>query len=538
RQKAKSFLRLADLYFDDKRYPPAQQYYDSTAALLPEDHKRAEEVHIRAEVLGDLVEQLNIIAREDSLQAFSELDADEQEKRVRRLIKDREQEEEERQRAEEEARETNANAITPVKPTGPTATGAWYFYNPTQLARGVAEFKKKWGARTNDDNWRRKDKGGSALVEVVEGGEEPEDGKEDAAKEGEPEWKDPANYLKDIPKDSASLTASNERVCEALYLSGMIYKEKLKDIDNAVESFEVLNGRFEDCRYTPESHYQLYRIYLEKERTGSFIAFERKQESGYWADVILERWPDSEFARLVRDPNQLQADEASRQAEEAAYTELYDQFRQRLYVPVITACQRVITDQPRNHLLPKYQLLKAMAVGGMHETEAFRNALLEVTTKFPGTEEAKAAEAMLAALDGQAQGNTPPPPTKDEEGFTVDQGQHYFVLVFPNVGGDVSTIKARIDDFDKQYFRNTPIQITSSILDKNSQVIMLSMFQTREKAMEYYELFKTNQDLLPGINDRGYPMFAISPSNYQRFYTTKDLDGYTAFFGENYLQKQ
>jgi Tfp pilus assembly protein PilF len=30
RQKAKSFLKLADLYFDDKKYPDAQQYYDST----------------------------------------------------------------------------------------------------------------------------------------------------------------------------------------------------------------------------------------------------------------------------------------------------------------------------------------------------------------------------------------------------------------------------------------------------------------------------------------------------------------------------
>ena len=74
RQKAKSFLKLADLYFDDKKYPDAQQYYDSTTTVLAEDHPRFLEVKTRAEVLGDLVEQLDIISREDSLQALAKLD--------------------------------------------------------------------------------------------------------------------------------------------------------------------------------------------------------------------------------------------------------------------------------------------------------------------------------------------------------------------------------------------------------------------------------------------------------------------------------
>ncbi|MBK7287511.1 MAG: hypothetical protein IPI95_10630 [Flavobacteriales bacterium] len=117
------------------------------------------------------------------------------------------------------------------------------------------------------------------------------------------------------------LDSSNSRICEALYLSGMIYKEKLKDVDNAIESFQVLNDRFEDCRFTPESYYQLYRIYLAKEKAGNFMDF-GGASSKHYADIILERWPDSEFARLVRNPDQLQADEAARIAEAQAYEQL------------------------------------------------------------------------------------------------------------------------------------------------------------------------------------------------------------------------
>ncbi|MDX9750516.1 MAG: hypothetical protein RBT71_05500, partial [Flavobacteriales bacterium] len=72
KQKAKTWLKLADLYFDDRAYAPAQVYYDSTRTLLSEEHARYPEVDMRANVLGSLVEQLTIIATEDSLQALAQ----------------------------------------------------------------------------------------------------------------------------------------------------------------------------------------------------------------------------------------------------------------------------------------------------------------------------------------------------------------------------------------------------------------------------------------------------------------------------------
>ncbi|HEY0978014.1 MAG TPA: tetratricopeptide repeat protein [Flavobacteriales bacterium] len=534
RQKAKSFLKLADLYFDDKQYPDAQLYYDSTATLMAPEHTRYEEVTVRAEVLGDLVEQLNIIAREDSLQAFAALDTDEQERRVRRLIRDRQEEEDAREAAEAEARELPPALPAPVPGGGGGGdAGAWYFYNPMQIARGTAEFKKKWGNRPNEDNWRRKDKSGGAVLDLTEGDPEVDPDAPVASKDGdEPEWKKPESYLKDIPRDSASLQASNERVCEALYLSGMIYKEKLKDTDNAIESFEVLNNRFDDCRYTPEAHYQMYRIYLQKEKSGNFMDFGGSSSQAY-ANIILERWPDSEFARLVRNPDQLQADEVRHQAEVAAYEQLYQRFRDGSYVPVITGAEEVITTQPDNHLLAKYHLLKAMAVGGLHEMTAFRNALNAVVTTFPGTDEAKAAVDILANLDRQ--GLQQQAPQRSGPSFAPDAGEHYVVLLYPNSAGQITQATAKISDFNTAHFRTTPFEIKTSVFDAENQVIMIRLFDTKAKAMAYYDAFLANGEMLQGINDRNFPLFPISKGNYQQFYTSKDLDAYVNFFSANYL---
>jgi tetratricopeptide (TPR) repeat protein len=540
RQKAKSFLRLADLYFDDRRYPEAQLYYDSTATLIAEEHKRYEEVITRAEVLGELVEQLNIIAFEDSVQAVAAMSEEDREKLIRKRIKERERAEEEKAAQEAEARELAATAPPPTPKPGAGGSGDgkgnWYFYNPQQVSRGQAEFKKKWGNRKLEDNWRRKDRSGSAISETKDGEEEGEEtASKEGGKEGEPAWKDPANYLKDVPLDSTALEASNERVCSALYVSGTIYKEKLRDVDNAIESFEVLNNRFEECRYTPEAHYQLYRIYLEKEKSGNFFDLEGKG-SAYYAAIIMERWPDSEFARLVKNPDQLMADEKTKQLEQAEYEQLYRTYRQGSYLEAIAGCNQVIANESRNHLLAKYQLLKAMAVGGLREPSAFRNALNEVISRYPGTDEEKAASAILATLDGKGAQKVSEATAEEEEGYLVEDGPHQFALVFPRSAGSVEQTKARLGDFCQSMMKADKLTVNANLLDADHHLVLVTTFPDKAKALTFLGLFNGDRNKLKGLNDKGYDAFVISTANYATLFKTKDLAGYLTFFEANYLQ--
>ncbi|MBL7958155.1 MAG: hypothetical protein JNM49_09350 [Flavobacteriales bacterium] len=533
KQKAKSFLKLADIHFDDRKYEPAQQYYDSTKVILDPEHARFDEVETRARVLGELVEQLAIIDREDSLQKLQGMDPDEVLKKIRGIIREREDAEEEARRKEEEAREAPEPAAKAPAAPAPGGRGNWYFYDPQQIGRGLANFRKKWGNRKLEDNWRRADRSGGALAqgeeeEEEEGGKEGKEGKEAA-------WKDPEFYLRDIPKDDAALAASNARICDALYKSGMIYKEELRDVDNAIESFEVLNNRFEECRFTPESHYQLYRIYLQKENDGWFSL--EGFGSKTYADIILERWPDSQFARLVRDPNLLQADAERRAAEESAYREVYRLFRDRSYYPTITACDKVILEEPDNHFRPKYHFLRAMAIGSTRNIPDFRSALVGVKTEFPGTEEAVRAEELLATLDGAA-GGAPKPKAPEAAPYTKDDGPHTYVVVIPNEGSDMALAMSAVSDFNTAYFGHTPLQVTSGMLGTDQQLLLISPLPSKTKALEYHALFVGNEDMLQGLADQGYPAFAITQANYTLFYKSKDVAGYQAFFLQNYLDGQ
>jgi hypothetical protein len=99
-------------------------------------------------------------------------------------------------------------------------------------------------------------------------------------------------------------------------------------------------------------------------------------------------------------------------------------------------------------------------------------------------------------------------------------------------------IKTTISTFNQANLSSTPVEITSSFLDPQHQVVLLSFFESKAKAMEYYAMFTRGSEQLVGVNDQGYPAFAISQDNYSQLYKSKDVGGYTTFFTENYLDRQ
>ena len=58
-QKGKTFLRLADLYFDNKEYVPAQKYYDSTLTELDKESERYTQIKDKNESLTNSVNVLS-----------------------------------------------------------------------------------------------------------------------------------------------------------------------------------------------------------------------------------------------------------------------------------------------------------------------------------------------------------------------------------------------------------------------------------------------------------------------------------------------
>ena len=95
---------------------------------------------------------------EDSVQKIAKLSEKDREDFVKNVIKKIKKDEEARKKMEaERLRELQANQAA-ASQNNDVNGGKWYWNNPKTKAEGYDEFRKLWGVRVNEDNWRRSDK--------------------------------------------------------------------------------------------------------------------------------------------------------------------------------------------------------------------------------------------------------------------------------------------------------------------------------------------------------------------------------------------
>lgn len=545
-QKAKSYLRIADLYFEDREYLTAKLYYDSTSTLITEDFPGYRDILAKATSLGDLVRNLDIVEENDSLLTVANMDEDERDKFILKMIADLEAEYERKKKEEQEALERlqfMGGAGGGEKSYGSGKN--WYFYNPSALGSGLQEFRRRWGNRTLEDDWRRSTKAS------VNRGSDDDDDDAGMGEEADTGILTLEEYIDLLPMSDSAQGAKHFEIIEALYDIGLLYKERLKDDDMAIESFLRVANQYDTSATAPSAYYQLYRIYYEKERSGGFVGTGFMDNSDYWKDILLEDHPETDYAKLILNPDYLADKNENYEAEKILYEETFDKFTQRRYNEVLLTCNNVITGEPDNNFLRKYYLIKALTIGSKSDPNSFENILKEIIGKFPDTEEGdKAAELLGDLNDAKArQARKDMKQTRDSDDdddladkdvntsmFKVDhESEHFFALIFPKEEENATEIKELMAQFNAEYYKNASLRVTNSFIDKSHQIVIVRSFKSKETAQEYYNTFTKNKGLVKELVEKNYPTFTITTKNFTVLFRNKNPEVYDVFFRENYL---
>ncbi len=164
--KALANLALGNLYFDLHRYDLAQPCIAEAVPQLPEDFPGLDSIRMRSDVLDELSTYAQNVHLQDSLLALAALSPEEQRAVCERMAREYADRQEEEQRIQREAQRAEQEANQPVVAPDDNVANiqrintddSWYFYNPTSVAQGKKQFQRLWGARRNEDNWRRRNK--------------------------------------------------------------------------------------------------------------------------------------------------------------------------------------------------------------------------------------------------------------------------------------------------------------------------------------------------------------------------------------------
>ena len=536
-QKSLSYLKLGDLYFATPDYPNAQIYYDSCVTYLPKDFPNYLLIENKRNTLNDLVKNLTIVALEDSLQMLARLPVNERNNKINAHIN--EIIKEEQRIAKEKADAQNAlNNMPQMNQQGNQNSGSWYFYNVSSMSFGFTEFARKWGNRKLEDLWRLKNKAVTEFnFEEVKDDVDSSQLKKDKKVEDK---KNPQTYIDRLPLTPESIVKSNLKISEALYNIGIIYKESLDELDKSIEAFSKLETRFPESKYMLPAYYNLFEIYTEKQNEG---------KAGYYKNLILTKYADSDYAKMITDPNYYQKLEAIKNQLAVFYKETYLAYKSGQYQVVIQNADNTIRDKKDKVLIPKFEMLKALSIGKTKTQPEFEAALTNIVQKYPDSEVKKQAQDILDVLTKKKTATTIE--TETPTGIGVQSGVqtgnpalykfdpaafHFYIAVVEIKNMKINDLKIAFSNFDTKYFSTKQFMINTLFLNDTLEVLNVSRFDNKDNALSYLQAVENSPEVMTQLIKGNFRHFIISAANYPVFFKNKDVELYLTFYKKYYTK--
>ncbi len=534
-QKALSYLSMANIYYNRRNYRQAQIYYDSTSAYLGQDYPDLDNVIDKATNLNELIQSLNVIEEQDSLQAMANMSEKERLNFIDKAIARYNKKEAERKARENQQRQdrmyyrSRFGASSGQQMTGGgSGGGKWYFYNPTSVGFGKSEFRAKWGNRKLEDNWRRKNKSSMAGDMFADEGETQEGAQQEEEKQLSPSSRD--YYLQNVPTNDSMMEASHVKLQQALFSAGSIYKNRFKDYGQAINTFEDLVERYPKSKYTAMACYQLYEI---GEITGDNILKNK------YKNIILNRFPESIYAKVIKDPDYLDKLEAVRNEAEVFYEKVYDKYKNKLFADVMKDADQGKKKYPEDEEVQnKLSYLKVLSIGKTHDIRVFKDSLRAFVDMYPGTETAEDAQNIIAHLDDAR------PDVKEEEEEeiamdiyeTTDEQEHYFAVAAGSEV-DINQMIFNIIAFNLDNYDSLNLEVSGENLGEKYQVVTAKKFKNRQQAMKYFMNITANKDVYDDFEDAQLNSFVISKKNFKTLFSDLIIDRYMKFFRNNYIKQ-
>ena len=520
-QKAMSFLALARIDYNRSLYKSSKIQYDSTLFYMSEDFREFEAATQIHEILEELVMHLDIINLQDSLQALALLPKAELNAIISQIIQaevEKEREALEIERSKQQMmHESNRNGGRGEQFGNNTSGGKWYFYNPATLSFGLSEFRKKWGKRKLEDDWRRKDKKTSTTFEA-------DSVASDSSGVENENTKDPKYYTEKLPKTKEDFQISDEQIKESTYQAGVIYKEHLQEYTQSTKLFMSLLSRFPyDENYAPLVYYSVYLNHQEVRNI---------QEAEMMKSLLLKHFPNSVYAKMLTNPNFRDELVATKDKEEVAYQLLYQSYLADDYLVVIQQTNEIKEDKYKT----KYIFLRALSFAGIQDTvRLIKNLNVIVDLKQDDKVTDEASYLLSVLKDPAAMKKANEQALAESPYLYRSKNAHMSILILPRKGVDINYLKTLISDYHTADFGNEIFEISAMMMGLDRHLLMIKYFEGVEDVMQYNQLLKSNSVIVNELSKADYKILAISMENFKEFYKNKDVQGYYNFFKKNYL---
>jgi len=581
-QKALSYLRIADLNFKEfNNYIKAKLYYDSTVMILPKNFPDYENIVKKADNLQYLTDRYTIITKEDTAQAIAKLPADQREANVRAYLTPK-------------VEVVNTGAVInnqflndpdfpnqSLNASNNIAGNTFYFNNNAAISNGFGDFKKRWGNRQLEDNWRQSVRssaqetnqvlaGGKVATEII-----PANGQTNATASDQTSLE--KQFLDALPTTQPLLAISNQKIIDAYFEIASFYQQELNDKPEANKIYLELIKRYPENNHLVAIYYSLYLNYKGLDEA----------KSDQYKQLVLTKFPESNFAKNILDPTYSAKQTQMENIAINNYNAAFDAYARKDYANVVKQADDNISAFPNNDLAPQYAYLKAIAVGRTAKVDALLTEFNLITTNYPNDkiitplvrdhlkyieanlDEFKQRPVALIDFDANeprfvsqaapvvvstkplvvenpvAKKAEPTPiakpvevkpvdPTKPVSIFSAAKSEeYYYVIDVADATLTLSSSRFGIGQFNRGNYPDNDLEHKLVELD-NDQLIYITSFIDLEDAKLYESSITGQLKNIMKVPANLYKAFIISKENFGKLTDRQRINEYLEFLKDNY----
>lgn len=585
--KSNSFLDLANIAYNQQRFKDASSFYDSLQVDELKDSIARIELNERKQSLSKLVQHIDAIEREDSLQRIAAMPEAERDAYVKKILR--------KLRREQGLKEDDASAGTAPITFGNNnnkqeavdlftnnSKGEWYFYNNNARGKGYSEFISKWGKRPNADNWRRSKALNSMMSKTPDLGD-PDAPNLPTDRTGEPGVVElsVASLLLNLPLTPEKLDSSNNIIEINMLEMGKVFQNDMQEYGIAINAYEEYMDKFPNAKGEPEALLGLYYCHSKLGNTA---------QAAQYKDMLTKLHANTDAGKLVTNPSLLNPNLKSPEAT-SRYQGIYDMFIEGKFADAIDAKKKADSVYGTNYWTPQLLYIEAMyhirekndsvAIAGLQQLATLypesplkekattlidvlgrraeiENYLtnLEVTRQeeeviVMADDKPVVKNAPIAAAPVTAKTTTPATiiqprkmdssaaikPIATIAGFILrPEVPHYVMMIMTKVDYVyVNEARNAFIRFNKGNYLLQNVEVTKDALDADRALLLFSKFGDAETALKYFDKVKNAAPReVSWLAPAKYSFVIISEDNLAELKKNKDIDGYKKILNDNF----
>lgn len=519
-----AYLDLGEIYYDSlKQYELSKSYYDSAVSALPPTHKNYEAIAKRQKILSEFVTHLTTIKWQDSLLVMAKMDTSIIRKNIKATL-DKQAKVDNNSKKKKKNR-IQIDAVNSSLEQASSVEGAnWYFGNPSAVALGQSEFVRIWGNLMLEDDWRRSTR--TSSISRAQASQAIAQNKKNTKEEAVEVKRDPVQeeferIVKELPLTDEQVKASLKKIEDAYFKLGDIYYFDLLEKDNSISTFETLLDRFPNTDYYPEVLYKLYLIVKE------FNLNKSKQ----YADKLIKQFPESDFAKIIINPDYLKESGLAQENQKLFYKQAYQAYQDGSYLMADSLLDKAIK-LGKTSFIPNLKLLQVLIIGKTQSLESYQQAL-DLFVK--NTDETSLKEYAQKLLDLSKDFSSKNETDKLTQYIKSFEEPHFFIIAWPVTESlEINSVTKLLQNFNTSYFNEYNLKVSNLQLTDSYTIVLVGDLPRISTSLEYYKTFTEKRSSFNELKSNKISTFIITKDNFDIFYRTKGIDEYLRFFEKNY----